>query len=241
MELTWECESPNAHYHHINQNRIPQNGYPEGKTLNMSHSVASSYVSHCRALVIEMIATTLTIFAQQRMMEVIICLCLTRWNWLKSVSHPTAPSYVFRSVTVPNCFVLPSTSVQHESFFWHLSFFQSFFCRSYSDRKNPGLEKFNNSVPAGEVHFVKIPIDNVLALRYYSSTFSLCWPAAWWFTATHSNQLTCLVLKPCLGQIARSSQPLPGSPLGSSCYPVGHHSVFSQSTPSLLTQHLVHS
>ena len=124
-------------------------------------------------LVIEMIATTLIIFWQQRMMEAIIFLCLTRWNWLKSVSHPTAPSYVFRSVTVPNCFVLPSTSVQHESFF----------CRSYSDRKS------NNSVPAGEVQFVKIPIDNLLALRYYSSTLSLCWPAVWWFTDTVISSL----------------------------------------------------
>ena len=178
MELAWDCKSPNAHFHHINQNRIPQNGiWMEKLSMWVTQWPQVMFII-AGALVIEMIATTLITFWQQHM-EVIICLCLTRWNWVKSVSHPTAPSYVFRSVTVPNCFVLPSTSVQHESFF----------CRSYSDWNNPGLEKSNNSVPAGEVQFVKIPIDNLLALRYYSSTFSLCWPAVWWFSDTAISSL----------------------------------------------------
>ena len=179
MDLPWECESPNAYFHHIKPNRIPQNGIWMEKLSMWVTQWPHVMLLIAEALVIEIIATTWIIFWQQRMMEVIILLCLTRWNWLKSVSHPTAPSYVFRSVTVPNCFVLPSTSVQQESFF----------CRSYSDWNNPGLEKSNNSVPAGKVQFVKIPIDNVLALRYYSSTFSLCWPAAWWFTDTAISSL----------------------------------------------------
>ena len=138
-------------FHHIKPNRIPQNGIWMEKLSMWVTQWPHVMLLIAEALVIEIIATTWIIFWQQRMMEVIIFLCLTRWNWLKSVSHPTAPSYVFRSVTVPNCFVLPSTSVQHESFF----------CRSYSDWNNPGLEKSNNSVPAGKVQFVKIPVDNV--------------------------------------------------------------------------------
>ena len=94
MKLAWECESPNAHYHHINRNRIPQNGiWMEKLSMWVTQWPQVMFII-AGALVIEMIATTLITFWQQHM-EVIICLCLTRWNWLKSVSHPTAPSYVF--------------------------------------------------------------------------------------------------------------------------------------------------
>ena len=181
MELAWECVSPKLTSTTITSTRSAFRKLEYGSERlsicvtqwpNVMFLIAG-------VLVIKMIATTLIIFWQQRMMEVIIFLCLTRWTWLKSVSHPTAPSYVFRSVTVPNCFVLPSTSVQHESFF----------CRSYFDWNNPDHEKSNNSVLTAKVQFVKILIDNVLALRYYPSTFSLCWPAPWWFTDTAISSL----------------------------------------------------